>query len=788
MLLTYQDIVMDPNMGTPVTNSTTQLVQRNQLLHDWLSDCLSMSTTELRVWTSKWIKSLRLGLGKADLETIQQGYQQLTEQLNTRLKLKPQSSTDEDQKNDWVSALLLQLLVMYVYSKTAAKKFYPDQLVEFKTETWEEHATQVMKTVPKEAYAKQLSRLVRKGILQKEQPIDRTVDCALFRIHQHALNFYFQQLMDGLRNTTQDYPPLDEENNAYKLYIDMICRLDVYISQLSALKPEEKELLPNQLLSQLTKLIEESSTLDLSPSWVERLKQWIQKCINQLKLLYITTPSVAENSSLQLLAISERLLKSTKEAIRHKKLQSPELIREGCWLYFSLHEQLFTQCLDKKKHVLEYQSTALALFENFMSTFDWPVAFKKGILHENPLKSSGWFTRFKQKILHHTAKQEMPVEDWEHLVDPALNKLCTDFFMKDWARNHGSPSERSFLYWLLSRQEPRLIAKIKAHVNTEEMEYQRLNEISTDEKINLYGFVQEIHKDFCTDLNQITQMVLSVWFQKIGFNISHKDLGNVLSKPGRWLCQTDQALPTRMDVDIPFFALFMFQAVERLGAGVYFFPPLQQHWFSFQEALAIHSGNAAEFVHQHDEKISAIIKKLRLIFHTDHKPEAHNNPRLKGWAQRNLPQIQSVKHDLEEFRKRAPNELQNSDVIAEARVLLNKLKNVVLDGMSCHLSSVPHLSKLQQMEANITKARKETEEIRKETEEIRKETEVAQAKVARLEALLAKKQAVKRKPRARRTTISRNRLRATLFAAPTTSQSSTTEANNPILSEHNCAP
>ncbi len=74
------------------------------------------------------------------------------------------------------------------------------------------------------------------------------------------------------------------------------------------------------------------------------------------------------------------------------------MIREGCWLYFSLHEQLFTQCLDKKKHALEYQSTALALFESFMSTFDWPNTFKKGVLGENPLKPSGRFIKFKEKV------------------------------------------------------------------------------------------------------------------------------------------------------------------------------------------------------------------------------------------------------------------------------------------------------------------------------------------------------------------------------------------------------
>ncbi|WP_218814129.1 hypothetical protein [Rickettsiella endosymbiont of Dermanyssus gallinae] len=760
---------MDPNEDILVAefaDSEEQLLQFKSPLKSplelWVTDCFSMSATKHQVWASNWIESLRVGLREADSKTIKHGYQQLTDQLTNLLQ-------QQHSINDWVSALLLQLIAMYVYRKNAIKQCYPDQLIELQAKQWKKHATCVMVNVPTEVYLNLLLQLVDEA--RDNKPIDNTLDRALLKIHQHALKFCFKQLLNELRNTTQDCPPPDAESSVYMLYEKIVCMLHVYINQLSTLKPKEKELLPNRLLNQLTQLIEETSTLDLSPSWMDRLKQWIELFFGKLQLLYKEISSAEKISSSALRTISERLQEATKKAVQNKKLQSPEsieLIRKRCWLYFSLHEKLISQWGNKEKHALEYQSTALALFESFMSTFDWPTTFNKGILRANPLKSYRstqntfvWFTRFKEEILHgnplkayQSAKQVIPVEHWEPLVDKALNKLCVDFFMRDWARNHGCPNKRSFLQWLLSRQEPRLIAKIKAHVNSQETELQQLNEVSTVEKTNIYGFVQAIYEDLCADLNQITQMILSIWFQKIGFNIPHKDLGNFLSEPGRWLCQTDQARPTRLDVDIPFFTLFMLQAIERLGkclgVGVCFFPSLQQHWSAHQKALAAHSGNAAEFVHNQNKNIATIIRKLYLIFHTDHKPDA--DTKVKDWATCYIPKIKSIKDDLAKFRKRDQKELQSLDAIEKAQALLDNLKEVVLDGMNCHLREYSqetrqHNSVLKQIEADTAKTRKEKEAI--------------QAEIVHLRAELAKARA-KRKPQARsQPTVARSR--AALF-------------------------
>ncbi|WP_218814699.1 hypothetical protein [Rickettsiella endosymbiont of Dermanyssus gallinae] len=781
---------MPPKTNTPGTDSANQLLQRNPLLYRWITNCFPMSQIKSRVWASDWLEPLQIELKKTSSVTIKWGYKLLTEEFNSLLG--QQHLTDENIQNDWTSALLLKLLVMYVYRENATE-CYRDQLVELPAMSWTKHADQVIATVPKAAYLHQLHQLVYKAIYKK--PIDRTVDRALLRIQKHALNFYSKQFLDELGNTAQDHLRSDEEDSAYNHYTKMVGVLHVYIGEIddSSLKEKETAHLSKLLLEQLTQLIEKTSTLDLSPSWIERLKQWVQECISQLTSLYTTTPSAAKTSYLQLLTISERLRKSTKKAARNKKLQSPELIREGCWLYFSLHEQLITQWVDKEKHASEYQSTALALFKSFMSTFDWPNTFEKGILGENPLKSSGWLIKFKEKILRHSARQGIPLEDWESLLDPALNKLCADFFMRDWFEYHGYPHKGSFQQWLLSRQEPRLMAKIKEYASKEEWAFQK-KEIPFFDKRNLYRLVQEIHKDFCTDLNQVTQMILSVWFQEIGLIIPQADLANSLLKPGRWLYQKNQEPVIWTEDSIPKLALLMLQAVERLGAGFYFFPPFQKRWFAFQEVLTAHSGNAVEFVHQYDAKIAGIIKELLLMFHLDKKSEVHRNDALlKEQSQYYLGQIKSVKNDLQKFRERNPNELKNSDAERAADSLLMHLKNVVLDCMHYHVNSMQwsvymfslspdelqayseetrqHINERKQMDAT-------TAQTRKNTKEAEARIKKNQVEIEHLKALLAEPEQNTPAP-----VVTVAESPATFFSLPTTSQAST-DVKNLVIAKY----
>ncbi|WP_218814014.1 coiled-coil domain-containing protein [Rickettsiella endosymbiont of Dermanyssus gallinae] len=773
---------MPPKTNTPGTDSANQLLQRNPLLYRWITNCFPISQIKSLVWTSDWLEPLQIELKKTSSVTIKQGYKLLTEEFNSLLG--QQHLTDENTQNDWASALLLKLLVMYVYRKNATE-CYRDQLVELPAMPWTKHATLVMTKVPKAAYLNQLRQLVYRAI--HEQPIDHTVDHALLTIQQHALNFYFKQFLDELRNTTQNCPFPDKEDSTYNRYTKMIGVLHVYIGEIddSSLKEKETAHLSKLLLEQLTQLIETTSTLDLSPSWIERLKQWIQTCISQLTSLYTKTPSAAETSYLRLLGISERLRKSTRKAVRNKKFQSPELIREGCWLYFSLHEQLITQWVDKEKHALEYQSTALALFESFMSTFDWPDTFKKGILGENPLKSQRFFTFNRKKTT--------PVEHWESLLDPALNKLCADFFMRDWFEYHGYPHKGSFLQWLLSRQELRLMAKIKEYVSTEEWAFQE-DEIPFFDKRNLYRLVQEIHKDFCADLNQITQMILSVWFQEIGRMVPHADLANSLLKPERWLYQINKEPIIWTEDSIPKLAFLMLGAIERLGAGFYFFPPFQKRWFEFQEALDAHSGNAVEFVQQHHVEIAAIIKKLLLMFHTDKKSEAHrNDARLKEQLQYHFRRIQSVRDDLQKFRERNPNELKSSDAERAADSLLRHLKKVVLNCMHYHVNSMQwsvymfslspdelqeyseetrqHINERKQMDTRTAKARKKTKEAEARIKEKQARIKANQAEIEHLKALLAEPEQNTPPP----VTVAASP--AAFFSVPTTSQTPTDVKN-----------
>lgn len=730
---------MVPNADISIADST------NQVLQLWIIDCLSMSATKRHVWTSDWVKSLQVGLGEADSQAaVSWGYQQLTDQLNSMLQ-RPYS-TDENSQNDWVYVLLRQLLVMLIYLETAAK-CHP-YLLKLQAKQWSEHATHLMTTTPKKTYLNQLNLLVEEAIREKyeKQPLNKMVDRALFKIYQHTLIIYFQQLLDRLCHTTQEHPPCDAEESEYESYIRMICMLHAYTTQLSTLPLSETEHLPSVLLDQLTQLIKITSTLDLSPSWMERLKQWILWCFNKLKLWHITTPSAAQTSASSLLTISRQLRKSTEETIRKKKLQSLNVIRERCWLYFSLHEQLIRQwCNEEERHALEYHSTALVLFESFMSTFECPPTFSKGILRENPLMS--------YRSVKFNQKQITPVQHWEPLLDTALNKLGTDLFIRGWFMYNCYSNRASLLHWLVSRQEPRLIAIIKDYANSEERDFQR-DEISNFDKRNLYRFVQATYEDFCTDLNQITQMILSVWFQKIGINVSHTDLAAILSKPGRWLYHKKQEPPsargTRWEDTIPNLAFTLYDAIECLGAGFYFFPPFQQCWSAFQEALSAHPGNLAEFVHPHHAEIATIIKKLLLIFHLDHKSKAsRNNALLNHWAQLYIPRIQSVKNDLQKFRELDPDELQSDFAKRAADRLLRRLKKVVVDCMHCHLRSMQwiinalslspeelqqehtqencdYVNKVKQADTEIAKARRGEKE--------------ALERISRLETLLAKQE------------------------------------------------
>lgn len=784
---------MAPNTVIPVVDTTN--LQFNPPL--WITDCLSMSVTKGQVaWTSDWVKSLQKGVRETDAQAVEWGYQQLTDQFNSMMH--QPNSTDENNQNDWITVLLRQLLVMHVYLEIAAE-CHPC-VVELQANQWAEQAFQVMTTVPKKVYLNQLNLLVGEALCEKyeKQPLNNTIDRALFKIYQQTLLLYFQQLLDRLCNTTLDHSPCDAEESEYESYMRVICMLHAYTTQLSTLPLTETEHLPSVLLDQLTQLIKITSTLDLSPSWMERLKQWILWCFNKLKLWDITTPSVAQTSTSSLLAISRQLRKSTEEAVRKKKLQSPQLIRERCWLYFSLHEQLISQwCNEEERHALEYHSTALALFESFTSTFDWPPTFKRGILGENPLKSHR-FAKFNRK-------QVTSVEHWESLLDNALNKLGTDFFIRDWFGYHGYPNKGSFLHWLVARQEPRLMAIINDYVNSEERDFQR-DEISNFDKRNLYRFVQAIYKDFCTDLNLITQMILSVWFKKIGVNVSHTDLAAILSRPGRWLHHKKQEpRSTRWEDTIPHLAFILYQAIERLGAGLYFFPPFQQRWSALQEALSAYPNNLAEFVHHHHAEIATIIKKLLLIFHLDHKSKAsRDNALLNVWAQRYIPQIQFVKEKLQKFRELDLDELQSEDAEKAADLLLRRLKTVVVDGMHCHLRSMQwiinalslspeelrreytqencdYVNKVKQADTEIAKARRgvkearrEREKMRIEREEIHRETEAALEKVARLEALLSKQE---RQTPPSLANITKSRM--TLFSDPAASQTTSTEVADP---------
>ncbi|WP_342228315.1 hypothetical protein [Rickettsiella endosymbiont of Rhagonycha lignosa] len=770
---------MAPNTDIQVTDSTN--LQFNPPF--WITHCLSMSVTKDQVWTSDWVKSLQKGMGEADSKVIVWVYQQLTIQLNSLLH--QPNSTDENSQNDWVTVLLRQLLVMHVYLEVVAE--YNPYLIQ--ADQWVEQATHVMTVTPKKICLNQLDLLMEEALCEKyeKQPLNKTVDRALFKIYQHTLILYFQQLLDCLRNTTQEHAPCDAEESEYESYIRVICILHAYIAQLSTLPLTETEHLPSLLLDQLTQLIKLTSTLDLSPSWMERLKQWLLWCFNKLKLWHITTPSAAQTSSTSLLVISRQLKKSATETIRKKKVQSLHVIRERCWLYFSLHEQLISQwCNEEERHALEYHSTALALFESFMSTFECPPTFNKGILRENPLKS--------QRTAKFNRKKITPVEHWEPLLDIALNKLGTDFFIRGWFIYNCYSDRASLLHWLVARQEPRLMATIKAYVNSEERDFKE-DEISNFDKRNLYRFVRATYKDFCADLNLITQMILSVWFKKVGINVSHTDLASILSRPGRWLHHKKQEPPSTRSAHwedtIPNLAFTLYDAIERLGAGLYFFPPLQQRWSALQEVLSAYPDNLAEFVHRHHAEIATVIKKLLFIFHLDHKSKAsRDNVLLNVWAQRYIPRIQSVKHLLQKFRELDPDELQSDDAERAADSLLRRLKTVVIDSMHCHLSSMQwiinalslspeelqrehtqencnYVNKVKEVDAEITRARKSEKAARREKE-------AALEKIVRLEALLAE--------RARQTQpIPANVTKSgmTLFSDSAPSQKTPTEFNDP---------
>mgnify|MGYP003515210860 FL=1 len=182
-----------------------------------------------------------------------------------------------------------------------------------------------------------------------------------------------------------------------------------------------------------------------------------------------------------------------------------------------------------------------------------------------------------------------------------------------------------------------------------------------------------------------------------------------------------------------------------------------------------------------------------MIFHLDHKSKAsRDNALLNHWAQLYIPRIQFVKEKLQKFRELDLDELQSEDAEKAADLLLRRLNTVVVDGMHCHLRSMQwiinalslspeelqreynqencdYVNKVKQVDAEIARARKSEKE--------------ALERIARLEALLTKQE---RQTPPQQPTIAGSRV--TLFPAPTTSQTSTTAAENPILTEYHYAP
>jgi Skp family chaperone for outer membrane proteins len=803
---------MLPNTGIPVAEVAAESLQPNTLLG--LISGLSVPTKQRQVWTSAWIESVQAGIEKGDSLAILQGYQRLTEQLNSLLQ--QPYPLDEHKQNDWISALLRHLLGMHVYQEIVAENC-PHLFIELKTTPWVTQATQVLMRVPQEAYLRQLCQLVEYIC---KQSIDSRVDRALLKLHQHTVTHCFQQFLDRLLNPTQGCLSPEEEYSVYKPYIYTIAMLHSYTTQLSKLPSTEKEAIPNLLLKQLTELIEKTSTLDLTPSWTERLKEWIQRLFKHLQLGYVLTSGPEASPSSKLLVISRRLKNAAKKALHNKNSQSIQLIQERCWLYFSLHEQLLTQWWREEKYTLEYhQSIALALFETFISTFN-RVEFKERVLRNNPLKPK------PNRFFKCKRKRETPVRDWEPLVDIALEKLCEGFFIRDWCRR--DIKKESFILWLVSRHKPRLIAKIKDYIARPEVEFQH-NKILFLDKLNLYRFVQEIHEDFCADLNQVTQMILITWFQEMGCTVSRADLGCILVKPGRWLHSphTNETRSWKCVV-----TLSMLQAIERLGAGLYFFPHLEQRWSALQEALATCADNPAEFFLRYYTDIKKLLHQLLLLFHPDHQPEAtRDHVIVKQRAARYLPQIKDVKHDLQKFIARNPEELQafTLDVKVATACLLNHLEDIVLDCMLCYVVDIrvcrgtkkaldnikketkkiqeekkkiqEETKKIQEEKKKIQeetkkiqeetkKIQEETKKIQEETKKIQEETEAAQtrtreaqAEVERLKALLAEltEQTLPQPSLARS--------QVTLFSASNAPLISTSTATkNPVLTEYNYAP
>ncbi|WP_218813617.1 hypothetical protein [Rickettsiella endosymbiont of Dermanyssus gallinae] len=366
-----------------------------------------------------------------------------------------------------------------------------------------------------------------------------------------------------------------------------------------------------------------------------------------------------------------------------------------------------------------------------------------------------------------------------------------------------------------------VMAKIKAYASVEERDFQE-DEIAYFDKRELYRFVQKAYKDLCADLNQITQMILSLWFQKIGLCVPHNDVANILLQPGRWLYHKNPSPVGQEENAISRFRVCLFEAIEHLGAGVYFFPSFQQRWSVFQEALAAHSGSAADFIHKHhDNKIAPIFIKLFSIVHPDRAfpfKSDWTSESVNDLAKSYIPRIQSIKHDLQKFKEQDSIELQSSDAEIEAELLLKWLKDAVLNYMQYHLRSegwvvsaltlspnelqqqysqeiCEYVSEVKQIDANIAKARRGEKEERKEKEAVqaeieneRKEKEAIQAENERLKALLAKLQpAVAEEPLVQpQPTIAGSR--GALFHVPTTSKASTAATENPILLEHSYAP
>ncbi|MDQ8038931.1 MAG: hypothetical protein REH83_00825 [Rickettsiella sp.] len=741
----------------------------------WLTTCLSVPNQHYRnetewVETNDWFESLQTGIATADFYVLQDGYQQLCKQLDNLIE---QPLPAKENQEDLAFAILMHLLIMQVYLEYV-DEISPHTFFARKASHWRLQINQVLTKLPYETYLKQLGHLAE-YICKKSIHI-RKVDGALFKIYQHSVTHYFQQFENYLLSATEKCLYDTQEYSAYEPYNLSIVMLYNYTSRLSSLSYEEKEQIPQLLLWQLTDLIRKTNLLDLSPSWTERLKKWIENLFRQLRLWYSPEADTETHTTQALLEISQRLQKSAKKALRNKNSPSIQLLRERLWLYFSLHQQLITYSRDKEL-ALEHQSIALALFEPFISTFD-REKFDERVLKKNPFKPKASlfnFIRIKLKASN----------DWKPLVNIALSGLCDDygFFRRDWNWHHINEDE-SFIFWLIARYKPRLLAEIEAYLHDEAIDLHS-EEIKLTDKLNICRFVQQVYTDLCSDLNQITQMILSVWFKEVGHKVSSAQIGFILEERDRWLNYPNQNVIIGSECPVHIFALYMQNAVARLGAGLYFYPTLQQRCNTLRKAWDTYSGhNRREFFFQHQKEINTILNKLLLLFHPDRQSiTLRENKVVRYRAIIYLPQIKALKDDLQAYR--AQKEVSKLKYRFNTDYLLTRIETLVLDCMTIptretnwtlSLLSLPEqelqenfdkeiyewIVRLKQLEIDVIKIRRETKETiekinkkekaalevieieRREKEAAleaiekeRREKEAAQAEIEHLKLLLA---------------------------------------------------